>query len=154
MLVMNTENLIKQYLSEAPTMQVASSVGGQPWVCTVYFVPDEELNLYWLSLPTRRHSQEVAKNPKIAISVPVKFDKQPVIGISTEGQATIVSDGGVVKEVMASYVSKYKQGQDFHNNFLEGKNQHMLYKFTPKSFVLFDEVNFPDDARQQWSPTD
>ena len=135
-------SLIRRYLGEARMMQIATVRGGQPWVCTVYFVEDDDLNLYWLSLPDARHSRELAAHDKIAVAMPVKFDK-PVIGIQAEGTAEAITDPRVVADVMKRYVGRYGVGKQFYDNFVTGKNKHMLYKFTPAMFGLFDEVDFP-----------
>ena len=141
-------DLIRSYLPQGRMMQIATVDGDQPWICTVYFVEDEELNLYWLSFPTRRHSQEIAKHSKVAVAVPIKFDK-PVVGIQAEGVAETVADKEVIAAVMQRYVAKYNSGQQFYDNFVAGRNQHVLFKFTPSTYVLFDEVNFPTDGRQE-----
>lgn len=148
----NVSELVKQHLGAQRMMQIATTQNDRPWICTVFFVADGQQNLYWLSAPTRRHSQLIANNPKIAVAVPVKFD-WPVVGIQSEGTATIVQDAGEVKSVMDNYVAKYDKGQDFYDNFVNGTNQHQLYKFTPETFVLFDEVNFAGNPRQEWQPT-
>lgn len=46
---MNIYQLIKDYLTEAKLMQLVTSVDGQPWVCSVWFATDDELNIYWFS---------------------------------------------------------------------------------------------------------
>jgi len=150
--MMEVAELIKKYLRQARMMQVATVDDGQPWVCTVYFVADGQQNLYWLSTPARRHSQEIVKNHKVAVTIPVKFDTQPVIGIQAAGVAEMVKDADTVKKVMEVYVKKYGNGKDFYNNFVAGKNEHTLYKFTPTSYALFDEVNFPDGQKHNWTP--
>lgn len=129
-------------------MQVATVGGEQPWICTVYFVEDDELNLYWLSLPSRRHSLEIAKHNKTAVAVAVKRDK-PVIGIQAEGEAEAVADKEVISSVMQRYVEKYNVGQQFYDNFVSGQNQHVMFRFKPRMYVLFDEVNFTDNGRQE-----
>lgn len=146
---MQASDLIKTHLKDKKMMQIASVSGDQPWICTVYFVADEEQNLYWLSLPSRRHSIEIKSNSKVAVAVPVEFD-QPVIGLQSEGEATKVNNAEIIKNIMKLYVDKYGQGKDFYDNFLAGKNQHALYRFTPKSYVLFDEKNFSGNPRQEW----
>jgi uncharacterized protein YhbP (UPF0306 family) len=149
---MKVQGLIKKYLRQGRVMQVATSSDGQPWVCTVYFVPDEQHNLYWLSWPTRRHSQEIEQNNKIAATVPIKSGK-PVIGIQAEGVAEIIKEIMVVEKIMQKYVDKYESGKDFYELFKAGKNHHQLYKFTPNKYFLFDEVNFPDGQKHEWTPT-
>jgi uncharacterized protein YhbP (UPF0306 family) len=145
------EDLVKKYLKEGRVMQVATSSDGHPWVCSVYFVSDEELSLYWLSWPTRRHSQEIEQNNKIAATVPIKLDK-PVIGIQAAGVAEIIKEKMVVEKIMQKYVNKFDSGKDFYELFKAGKNQHQLFKFTPDKYFLFDEVNFSDGQKHEWTP--
>ena len=128
-------------------MQVATTRGEQPWLCTVYYVADEQRNLYWLSFPSRRHSQELTENEKVAIAIAIKTDK-PVIGVQAEGVAVKVVDVNVVATIMELYNAKYDAGHQFYDNFVNGTNQHVMYKFTPKQYVIFDELNFLGDGRQ------
>jgi uncharacterized protein YhbP (UPF0306 family) len=150
---MEVSELIKKYLLQGKMMQIATCDGGLPWVCTVYFVPDGQQNLYWLSLPARRHSQEIAKNNKIAIAIAIKYDKNPIIGIQAEGIAEAISDLGVVEKVLPYYVEKYGNGKDFVELFKAGENQHNLYKLKPSKYELFDETNFSDGQKHEWVPT-
>jgi uncharacterized protein YhbP (UPF0306 family) len=145
---MDTNELIKQHLSHARMMQIATVSGDQPWICTVYYVEDEQLNLYWLSFPSRRHSQEIAAHSKVAVAVPIKFDK-PVIGVQAEGLAVAVTDKTVVKKTMELYSERHNSGHNFYDSFVAGTNEHMLYKFTPTKMFLFDEVSFPGGQRQE-----
>jgi uncharacterized protein YhbP (UPF0306 family) len=149
---MKVEDVVRQYVTgDARVMQLATVSGNQPWICTVYYVADDELNLYWLSLPTRRHSQEIKEHPKVAAAIAIKHDK-PVIGIQVEGDAEEVADTKTVAGIMKKYVAKYEAGQGFYDNFMAGKNQHKLYRIRPRLFVLFDEENFPENGRQEWRP--
>lgn len=144
---MSLENEIFEHLKNAKTMQVATVNDGKPWICTVYFVPHEG-KLYWLSLPSRRHSQELANDNHAAIAIAIKTDK-PVTGVQTEGMVEIVADKDIVRAVCDLYANKYDQAHDFYESFVAGTNQHNLYCFTPKSWVLFDEHNHPDTPRQE-----
>lgn len=123
-------------------MQIATVQDGCPWICTVYFVPDESGDLYWLSLPERRHSQEIDEDNHVAVAIAIKHD-QPVVGIQAEGTAFVIDDPAIIKPVLNTYVEKYGSGKEFYDNFIAGKNQHKLYRFTPERSVLFDEVHFP-----------
>jgi uncharacterized protein YhbP (UPF0306 family) len=148
----DVKELVTKYLNVGRVMQVATSAGSQPWICTVYFVPDEQQSLYWLSIPQRRHSLEIGKNSNIAIAIAVKFDKNPIIGIQAEGTSEVVNDEEIVKKILPGYVEKYGSGKDFYELFKVSKNQHQLYKFTPIKYFLFDEVNFPDGQKHEWVP--
>jgi len=138
-----------KHLGSAKLLQVATAADDRPWICTVYFVHDDELNLYWLSWPERRHSQEISKNYRVAVAVAIKHDA-PVIGIQAEGRAEMVNDEATIKKVMHIYVDKHNVGKDFVKKYEAGTNHHQLYKFTPQKYVLFDEQNFSgDQARQE-----
>ena len=146
---MNAKDLILGYLGEAKVLQLAIEHNGQPWIANVYFVHDKMGNLYWLSTPERRHSVGIASNPKTAVSIVVKSD-MPVIGIQAEGVAERVDNLVTIKNVMIPYVKKYGNGKELYKRALAGVNNHKLYRFTPKVYSLFDEVNFPKSAPQTW----
>lgn len=145
------QKLIRDYVPQGAMMQVASVAGDQPWICTVYYVSDEECNLYWLSLPSRRHSRELASQPKAAAAIPIKYDGNPVVGLQVEGEAEEVTDAPLIARIMKCYVKKYSTGKDFYDNFVAGKNQHRLYRLRPRLIVLFDEVDFDrSNSRHEW----
>ncbi len=73
-----------------------------------------------------------------------------MVGVQAEGTAGIITEHTHIQEIMKLYVAKYDAGKDFYNNFRAGKNKHVLYCMTPKKFVLFDELNFPDDGRREY----
>ena len=145
----SAEDYIDEFLALGTVMQLATSRDNAPWISTLYFVADDQRNIYWLSLPGRRHSEEVVANPRVAIAIAIKQDL-PVIGIQAEGSVTIVEDASIVEKILASYIKKYDgAGKEFHQRFVEGKNKHQLYKLTPSSMVLFDEVHFKTGPAQR-----
>lgn len=140
--------LIKKYLSDKHMMQLATVADGQPWCCTVYFIHDDQNNLYWASLPTRRHSQEIAANPQVAVAIPVRHVKgEPVVGIQVSGRAEILEPSPALESLANQYAQKFGRDQTWVNDFVGGKTEHRLYKLTPSEIVLFDEANFPDQPR-------
>lgn len=124
-------------IARAKTMQLATSRDGQPWVCTVYFVIKNS-NLYWLSFPDRRHSSELADNPKAAVAIAVEQDV-PVVGVQAEGDVRLVKDPAEAEGVLESYVEKYGKGRDFIGLLKEGRNRHDLYCLVPRKVMIFDE---------------
>jgi uncharacterized protein YhbP (UPF0306 family) len=80
-------------------MQLATTRENQPWICTLYYVCDDDQRIYWLSYPTRRHSQELAENSHAAVAIAIKLE-QPVIGLQIEGKVSVVTDAKVVANVM------------------------------------------------------
>jgi hypothetical protein len=128
-------------------MQLATVRDGRPWIATVYFIADTTGSVYWLSFPTRRHSEDVQADGKAAVAIAVKLDK-PVIGLQASGTVREVIDVEVIRRIMPGYVAKYGSGGDFADMFARGEAKHRLYQFTPEEWWLFDEVNYPGGERQ------
>lgn len=149
---MELEKLVAGYLSSAKMMQLATINGGEPWICTVYFVADESRNIYWISKPERRHSKEILQNSKVAVAIPVKFvPGEDVVGLQITGVAQEVSDAAEIQKALRLYADKFSRGEEFYSEFVAGKNPHKLYRVKPTSIVLFDEENF-DEPRQELKP--
>lgn len=149
--LMDPRKLITEYLQKKHMMQLATLSGEQPWICTVYYIVDNQLNLYWLSLESRRHSKEIIAHSKVAVAIPVKFDNgEPVIGIQIEGSAQQLDSSLGLKQLAESYANKFGRTTQWVEDFCANKTEHKMYKFTPNLFVLFDEQNFPKNIRQEY----
>src|SRR5690349_11173606 len=116
---MDAKKLLRDYLSEFFTVQLATVDGDQPWVCTVRFIADEQNNLFWASLPTRRHSQEIAKHSKVAAAIVVhNVIGEPVIGIQLEGTAEMQKPSVKHKAIADQYATKFKRDQQWVDDFI------------------------------------
>lgn len=143
--------LIELYLQKAVLMQVATVSGSRPWVCSVYFAFDDQLSLYWISSGNRRHSRELRENEHIAGTIVLEHTPgDDVQGLQFEGVAKELTDISEVREGMNCYALRFSMPEDRMNTIIDGKDEHVCYKITPTSFVLFDEVHFPDNARQEY----
>lgn len=145
---LEVEWLVSRYLSAAMIAQLATVKNSKPWVCNVYFVIDKKNNLYWLSEPSRRHSQEIEKNKNVAICVAIKTDV-PVIGLQAEGKAEQVTDLKTIAFIMVKYIKKYGVGQNLYKRAVEGINKHSVYRMKIEKYSLFDEVNYPKSSPQK-----
>jgi len=147
---MEIRRLIEDYLFEARMLQVATVRDDQPWACTVYFAFDEILNLYWISTPNRRHSEELRKNEKVAGTVVLPHTPgDPVRGMQLQGMAKEL-DGIEAEEAMRYYAERFGVGADRVKAILDGSDGHLCYRISPTLYVLFDEVNFSEDSRQEY----
>ena len=146
----NVEKLIKEYLEEASLLQIATSQKNQPWCCTVYFAYDENLNMYWISRPFRRHSVEILTNPHIAgVIVKEHIPGDKVRGIQFEGEARTIEKDKNFRDNFRYYLARYGVSEERIADIISGKDNHELYVVKPSRIVLFDELNFPDDPRQE-----
>lgn len=141
-------------LDDIKLMQLATSMDNYPWLCHVWYVRDDENNIYWISRKTRRHSLEIDKNPNVACTFHKYFDGGLM---EDKGQALILSGtaeclvGDSCKPAYALYAKRYPKILDFQSEdeFVLGSGHHYFYKLTPKSAIWWDEVNFPENPRQK-----
>ena len=137
---------ILDYLRSHNTMTLATTVGDLPWAATVFFA-SEDLHLYCFSGPASRHCQNLAANPRVAVTIQEDYqDWRKIKGIQLEGRVALV-DGVLEKtKAMAIYAAKYPEIIKLFTNPASG----LFYKaFLKVKFycVMPDKVFFIDNAQ-------
>lgn len=130
---MNVEQAIRDYLPNVIHMSLATCRDNKPWVCEVHFVYDDDLNLYWRSLPDRRHSQEIAANPNVAGNIVEQHGQgEKPRGLYFEGTAEQLS--GLTENSLEYklFVDRFGLGPEI----LDGP--HMFYKAVVSDWYVFD----------------
>lgn len=149
---MKHAELIDTYLGDQHMMQLATVKEEQPWCCTVYYVHDnaEVPNIYWASLPTRRHSQEIVNHSRVAAAIAIRFTKgKKVTGIQIAGTAEELEPSPDNQPAVELYAAKFNRDAQWVDDITTGQTEHHFYRLTPKSIVLFDEATFPNNPRQE-----
>jgi len=147
---LHLRNLIENYLKEARLMQLATSRNNQPWVCSVWFTSDQNLNIYWFSSITRRHSKEVLKNPKVAGAIVLpQTPKDPPRGLQFQGIAKLLSKQADIEKATTLFEGRIFSKKQITELMVNKNKPHRFYKIKPTQFVLFDAINFPDNSRQE-----
>lgn len=148
---MDLRELIKDYLKEAKLMQLATSVNNQPWICSVWFAADEDLNIYWFSSTTRRHSAEILKNPKVAAAIVLPHTPQDKPrGLQLQGVAELLKQKKDILKAQSIYEGRIFTRQTITELMNNKENPHKFYRIKPTKFILFDAVNFPENSRQEY----
>lgn len=148
---MDMKELIKQYLTENKHMQLATVRDGKPWICTVYFVADEDCNLYWMSARERQHSVEITNNPKAAVTVVRDTERKQALQIT--GNAYEVSDEDL-EHAHGLYQNKFGSKEYDLAEIKQRKPTSRAYwVFKPSTIFLWDEVNFPEAPKQKYEIT-
>lgn len=136
---MDVEATIRQYLPQVVHMSLATSSNNKPWVCEVHFAYDDDLNIYFRSLTSRRHSQEIAANPFVAGNIVTQhfLDQPGVRAVYFEGQAKLLGPGEEQSQAYEAYKIRLNRGPEILE---EAKNPdgHQFYKITVDNFYLFD----------------
>jgi uncharacterized protein YhbP (UPF0306 family) len=107
-----SEDLKRQiiaYLESHNTMTLATSADNTPWAATVFYA-SEDLRLYFFSAPDSRHCQNLAANPRVAVTIQEDYhDWRKIKGIQLEGTVTVVDSIGEKANAMAVYARKYPE---------------------------------------------
>ncbi len=133
---------IKQFLDSHFQMVLATN-GSHPWICTVYYTTDKDMNIYFLTSPKTIHGKQIAKNPKVAIAVadapqaPASSKK----GLQIYGVCKQIS--GMHKVTYAVNLWKKALGVTSSDYSYEGIMKKAIsgrmYKVTPKQLKFFNE---------------
>jgi len=136
---------ILQYLQNHNTMTLATCSGDIPWAATVFYASDD-LILYFFSAPESRHCQNLAANPRVAVTVQEDYkDWRQIKGIQLEGKVMLVDSVFEKAKAMAVYGVKYpdviKLFTDptsgvFYKAFLKVK----FYRVTPEKVFFIDNA--------------
>lgn len=90
-------------------MTLGTCSGDVPWAATVFYA-SEDLRLYFFSVPDSRHCQNLAANPRVAVTVQEDYhDWQKIKGIQLEGTAILVDSFIEKAKAMAVYARKYPE---------------------------------------------
>jgi uncharacterized protein YhbP (UPF0306 family) len=133
----NLEQIIRKYIGKSLHMSLATVANNKPWVCEVHFVYDDSLNLYFRSLASRRHSQEIATNPNVAGNIVAQHTLEDYPhGIYFEGVAELLSDPQEQQKVFPLFQARL----DVDENILadaRSADGHKFYKITVESWYAF-----------------
>ncbi len=149
---MDVRKLIKEYLESTKMMQLATSINNQPWVCNVWFASDDDLNIYWFSSSTRRHSNEIMKNNKVAAAfVFPQTPEDTPRGLQLQGAAAVLDKKDDIEKAISVYKGRIFPKETIVKLMKDKTKPHKFYRIKPTQFVLFDGVNFGDDWRQEYN---
>lgn len=133
-------------------LHLATSHGSKPWVVTLYFAADINMNIYWLSRNNRRHSREISNNSHVAAAIVLPHNYgDKVRGLQVEGVASELKDQDAAA-ARNIYSSKFWIVEDRALNNRDSEGMQGCYRLQPDKFVLYDEVNFPDNPIQEYNP--
>jgi uncharacterized protein YhbP (UPF0306 family) len=137
---------VLSYLETHNTMTLGTCSGDVPWAATVFYASDD-LCLYFFSVPDSRHCQNLAANPRVAVTVQEDYhDWRRIKGIQLEGTAILVDSMIEKAKAMAIYARKYPEVIKLFTNPASG----LFYKaFLKVKFycVIPEKVFFIDNEQ-------
>lgn len=134
---MDVEKIVRENIGATVHLSLATSSENKPWVCEVHFAYDDDLNLYFRSKESRRHSQEIAANPFVAGNIVKQFGLgEPVVGIYFEGTAELLKDVSVESPAFLA-LQKLGLKEEALSEAENDADGHRFYKITVKNWFTF-----------------
>lgn len=115
-----------------------------PWVANVAFISDSDLNIYWISMTDRRHSEAIAMYKKTAVAITASWEKGKERALQIEGEALQIDAPSL--KVVQDYCRK--TGKKMPKTATEEITpKHFWYKLTPSYIGLMYSEKFGWDRK-------
>ncbi len=152
---MDTSKLL-EYLQKYHLMTLSTYSGG-PWVSTVYYAVDEDLNLYFISDPSSNHCQHIAKNPQISCAIADSRQRvtDKKVGVQLKGQTTYLADSAKIQKILAMWNTAnpgFEQVINFEN-MEKGVIKSKVYQITPIYIKFFNEELYGPEGFKEFKFT-
>lgn len=137
---------VLDFLAKYKLMSVAT-FGDFPWIASVYYTFDNDLNLYFLSSPSTLHCKQIEKNNSVAVSIADSHQEIAAMKVGLQVSGTAQRISGASKIMHALKVWKQSLGVEdpelSYENMIKRVIHGRMYKITPKRIKLFDQKLFP-----------
>ena len=148
---MDIEKIVREYIDKSLHMSLGTASNNKPWVSEVHFVYDDDLNLYWRSLASRRHSQEIAANPNVAGNIVRQHSLGDYPhGIYFEGTAELVASPGEREKLFPLFQKRLGAKEGILEEAARADG-HQFYKITVNNWYAFGK--FSGDSSQKYELT-
>lgn len=120
---------LRAFLAAQSTLALATvNHDGVPENAPVFYVADDELNLYWLSKESSRHSLNLAAQPRVAGAIyPAVWGWDKIAGLQIEGEAVSISNAQQREPILRLYQQKFQLPSSFDAAIAS----HTLYLLRP-----------------------
>lgn len=106
-------------------MSLATVDSGGVWVSDVIYIFDQELNIYWMSDPTARHSQSILQNKQVAGTITVSGQGEDNLGVQFEGVAEKI-EGTRYDLALKHFAKRKKPVPTEADDVLQGDSWYVL----------------------------
>ncbi len=146
---MDLKDEINEYLKTQRLMAVAT-YGKSPWIASVYYVHDNDLNIYFLSKRWREHCQSIESDNRVTVAVADSHQPiyKPQKGLQISGTAQSVNIVSRL-EWMFKMWNKLITGNEGEKlseprKFLDA-GLSKVYKITPHRIKFFNTELYPKE---------
>lgn len=109
--------VIRAFLETQSTLALATvNTAGHPETAPVFYVSDDQFNLYWLSGTQVAHSVNLIAHNQVSGSIyPMIWQWTDIVGLQIKGVAQVISDERVREQILLIYLRKFQLPPSFDN---------------------------------------
>jgi uncharacterized protein YhbP (UPF0306 family) len=139
--VFDTETVIREYINDVIHMSVSTSRNNKPWTCEVHFSYDGNLNLYFYTKPSRRHSKDIHLNPQVSGSIVRQHQVgEKPRGVYFEGLAERVEGISMHTDAFKSYNERFGVAWESVKEQAAASDGHVFYHIRVSDWYVFDAI--------------
>jgi uncharacterized protein YhbP (UPF0306 family) len=126
----DSREIIRAFLETQSTMALATvNTERLPQIAPLFFVADDQLNLYWLSAMQSRHSINLTAQQQVSATVyPSVWQWNDIVGVQIEGEAEAITDDRMREQIMNLYLRKFQLPPEFDTLIASST----LYRLRPR----------------------
>ncbi|MBU1327424.1 pyridoxamine 5'-phosphate oxidase family protein [Patescibacteria group bacterium] len=137
---------------KSENLMALATIDKKPWICNVYFVTDDNFNLYFISKPATTHCQNIAKNNSVTCSVANSSQKvtDQKVGAQIRGTAQRLNNLAKVRWMLAFW-NKMNPGFETIINLKNIQNKVIksrAYQVKPEVIKFFNEKLYGPEGQK------
>ncbi len=147
---MNRDDIaaVGSFLDSISALTLATSGPAGPWAASLFFVHDEEFNLYFISSQNSRHVQDLLTEPTVAVTVNGDPDNWiDIRGLQISGTAEVVTESGKA-DATRLYLQKFSDvsrilsapSTDEERKIAGSFRASEFFRIRPRSVRMIDNV--------------
>lgn len=148
-MVRDLNKLAREVIKTNQYLTIASSdKEGFSWASPVVYSFDKNWNLYFLSIPSSNHCQNIKSNNKVVVAI---FDSHQLfgqgVGLQIEGEAFEISAKDTARIIKIYFDRKFPYGgpsqspENYIKQFTSKDSIYRCYKIVPKKTWMNDPNN-------------
>ncbi|HLD25021.1 MAG TPA: pyridoxamine 5'-phosphate oxidase family protein [Patescibacteria group bacterium] len=136
---------VLDFLAKGKLMALAT-YGTHPWIASVYYAYDKNLNIYFITSPMTLHGRQMTKNPLVSAAIADSHQNLSDLkrGLQVYGHVEQVSGIYNVRRAIKLWKNFLNaQRPDITaENMEKGIYKGRIWRLTPKKIKVFDQEKF------------
>jgi general stress protein 26 len=146
---------VKEALDRTEFMAISTVGQDGSWTCPVQFGYSEKLDLYFKSMPSSKHAQNILKDNRTSAAI-FKTERFPgpdrdVLGLQLKGTAELLTTNQNVEEAARCYYGRDPRKLDYRTKVKEHLGESAewnFFKIVPVELWCFDSREFGEEREK------